>query len=177
MYLDLDAVVRLARQAHSGQCDKLGRDYADGHLAPIAAAAHSFGQVAVQAAWLHDVMEDTALTAEALLAAGVNPEVVSAVESVTRIQGEKYVHLIERAAAHPVGRQVKLVDNAWNIVLNPELAEIDPQRASSMLTKRYVPARQRLLAACGLDESAPLVQTIQRVLDGHRKELRCAGTS
>ncbi|KMV19590.1 phosphohydrolase [Mycolicibacterium conceptionense] len=172
MSLDLDTVIELALHAHIGQRDKLGRDYGDGHLAPIAAAASSFGPLAVQAAWLHDTIEDTALTAPLLLVAGVDPVVVAAVESVTRIPGEKYTELIERAAAHPIGRYVKLVDNAWNITLNPALAEVDPGKGESMLTGRYLPARRRLLDACGLTEDAPEVLAMQRVLDEHRDRLR-----
>lgn len=172
MILDRAAVIELANGAHAGQRDKLGRNYVDGHLAPIAAAAVGFGPITVQAAWLHDILEDTALTAEDLLVAGVHRLVVSAVESVTRIPGEKYTELIERAATHPRGRYVKLVDNAWNITLNPALAEIDPGKAESMLTGRYLPARRRLLDACGLTEDAPEMLTMQRVLDEHRDCLR-----
>lgn len=172
MSLDLESVIELARGAHAGQRDKLGRDYAQGHLAPIAAAARVLSLSAVQAAWLHDTLEDTALTAAALLAEGVDPAVVEAVESVTRIPGEKYMELIERAAAHRVGRWVKLADNGWNITLNPELARVDPVKARSMLTGRYLPARRRLLNACGLSEDAPAVLEMQQVLDEHRDRLR-----
>jgi len=93
------------------------------------------------------------------------------VESVTRIPGETYTELIERAATHPRGRYVKLVDNSWNITLNPELAQVDPAKAESMLTGRYLPARRRLLDACDLDEYAPAVLEMQQVLDEHRDRL------
>ncbi|EIU51645.1 HD domain-containing protein [Mycobacteroides abscessus] len=154
-----------ARRAHAGQRDKAGREYFEGHLEPIATAAQVFGPDVVAAAWLHDVLEDTAATAEDLAHAGIPADVVAGVESVTRRSGETYSELIQRACADSVGRFVKLVDNAWNITANPNLAEVDPARAASLLKRRYEPARRQLLEACGLDLAAPAVLEIQRVLD------------
>lgn len=154
-----------ARQAHTGQRDKAGRDYFDGHLVPIASAAQVFGPDVVAAAWLHDVLEDTAATAEDLARAGIPTHVIAGVESVTRRPGESYSELIQRACTDGVGRFVKLVDNAWNITANPNLVQVDPARAAALLKRRYEPARQELLAACGLDVAAPAVLEMQRVLD------------
>ena len=154
-----------ARRAHAGQRDKAGREYFEGHLVPIASAAQVFGPDVLAAAWLHDVLEDTAATAEDLARAGIPADVVAGVESVTRRSGETYSELIQRACADSVGRFVKLVDNAWNITANPNLAEVDPARAASLLKRRYEPARQQLLAACGLDPASPAVLEVQHVLD------------
>ncbi|MBE5477870.1 hypothetical protein E3G68_005203 [Mycobacteroides abscessus] len=154
-----------ARRAHVGQRDKAGREYFDGHLTPIASAAQVFGPDVVAAAWLHDVLEDTAATAQDLARAGIPAHIIAGVESVTRRPDETYSQLIQRACADPVGRFVKLVDNAWNITANPNLMQVDPARAASLLKRRYEPARQELLAACGLDLAAPAVVEMQRVLD------------
>ncbi|WP_100514144.1 phosphohydrolase [Mycobacteroides abscessus] len=159
------------RSAHSGQCDKLGHDYFDGHLVPVAAAAAVFGESVTGAAWLHDVVEDTALTCSDLLAAGIAEPVVAAVESVSRRAGETYNDLIERAAADPVGRYVKLVDNGWNITNNPKLAQADPSKAASLLECRYEPARRRLLAACALELDSPQIVQMQQILDAHCQRL------
>lgn len=159
------AARKFAQHAHTGQLDKAGRDYFDGHLLPIATAAQVFGPDVVAAAWLHDVLEDTAATAEDLARAGIPSHVIAGVESVTRRSGEAYSELIQRACADFVGRFVKLVDNAWNITANPNLVRVDPARAASLLKRRYEPARQELLAACALDLVAPAVLEMQRVLD------------
>ncbi|WP_457180877.1 hypothetical protein [Mycobacteroides abscessus] len=156
---------RIARHAHAGQHDKLGRDYFEAHLVPIASAAKAFGDTVTAAAWLHDVLEDTQVTAEDLKSFGVSPTLVQAVDSVTRRDGEKYTELIDRACADPVGRLVKLIDNAWNITCNPLLADADPKRAASMLKDRYEPARRRLLEACDLEWDAAQVREVQAVLD------------
>lgn len=169
--MELLDIKNLARQAHRYQVDQAGRDYFDAHLRPIADGAQVFGEDAIAAAWLHDIIEDTYVTVDGLVAAGVSTEVVAAVESVTRRSDETYKELIGRAAAQPLGRLVKLVDNAWNITSNPGLAQLDLGKASSMLNRRYRPARVRLLEASGLRETSPEVQELQQILDWHHDRL------
>lgn len=179
----------LARAAHAGQVDKQQRDYFDAHLAPIARGADALAEHLeldaadltslgprerdrlVAAAWLHDVLEDTATTAAGLASEGIDPRTIAAVESVTRRADEPYEALISRSCAHPLGRLVKLVDNAWNLTSNPDLARIDPARARELREERYLPARQRLLDAAGLTEGSPALQRMQRTLDGERERL------
>lgn len=144
------AIVRLAGEAHTGQVDQQGRDYFDAHLRPIAEGALLFGEEAVRAAWLHDILEDTEVTAGDLATRGVNPNVIAAIESVTRREGEPYAELIQRSAADRLGRYVKLADNAWNIVCSPALAAVDQARAQRLLDEKYLPAREALLTATGL---------------------------
>lgn len=164
-------IAALARQAHAGQVDRAGRDYFDAHLTPIAAAAACFGPDAEAAGWLHDVLEDTDLTATDLAGRGVPPAVVEAVESVTRRSDETYEELITRAAAHPLGCLVKLVDNAWNIASNPGLAALDPGTAAAMLADRYRPARVRLLAAAELTDESPVMTAVHDVLERQQRRL------
>lgn len=169
--MQMEAVLALAREAHAGQRDKVGRDYFEAHVLPIAAGASLFGETAEQAAVLHDVLEDTELTAADLLARGVGPEVVAAVESVTRREGETYDGFITRAARHPVGKLVKLVDNAWNIMSNPELAEQDPEKAQQLLEERYLPARDRLLASIGINQCWLGYVELQSLLEAEHQAL------
>lgn len=169
--MQIEGVLALAREAHAGQVDKVGRDYFEAHVLPISAGASLFGETVEQAAILHDVLEDTDLTATDLLARGVDPEVVSAVESVTRRAGEPYDQFIARAARHPVGKLVKLVDNAWNIMSSPELAERNPDLAQRLLEGRYYPARDRLLASIGINECWLGYVELQSVLEAERKAL------
>ena len=167
----------IASREHRGQVDAAGRDYVEAHLTPIAEAAAVFGPDAEAAGWLHDVIEDTDVTAEQLAEWGVSAEVIAAVESVTRRSDETYAQLIDRSCAHPLGRLVKLADNAWNITSNPVLARTDPQRAATMLAEKYLPARARLLAAAGLNEKSPDVVRLRAVLDRHHTRLQAAPAS
>ena len=141
-----DDVADFARRAHAGQVDQQGRDYFEHHLVPVAALLRPFGDDAATAGLLHDVLEDTPATADDLRALGVPDAVVAAVESVTRRDDEPYEALIERAAAHPLGRLVKLADNWHNLSSNDELARQDPEKAAR-LRERYEAARTRLTAA------------------------------
>lgn len=143
--INLKAVIHLARNAHSEQTDKLGRDYVTHHLAPIAEKLSPHGELAVMGGWLHDIVEDTDKTLDDLRAEGVPEPVVSAVDSVTRRAGEPYEQMIERAAADPLGRLVKLADNELNRESNAELAKSDPETAKRLL-KKYDKARDRLQA-------------------------------
>lgn len=70
--LSLDEVEALARRVHEGQTDKAGRPYAE-HLAAVAEGVRARGGSAEQiaAAWLHDAVEDDALTAEWLAGAAL----------------------------------------------------------------------------------------------------------
>lgn len=169
--MHLVEIIELARRSHAGQKDKAERDYFAAHLTPIADGAQVFGLEVEQAAWLHDIIEDTDLNAGDLTRLGVGSDVVAAVESVTRRKDETYTELIVRACAHEIGRLVKLVDNAWNITSSPALAAIDPAQAESMLRNRYYPARERLLQAAGLAVDSPAVKEMQSRLDLHMKKL------
>lgn len=167
----LETAIAIARKAHAAQSDKLDRDYVDAHLRPIAEAAAVFGAEAEAAGWLHDVIEDAGVTADDLRASGIPPLVVEAVESVTKVPDQEYDELIDRACVHPLGRLVKLVDNAWNIASNPSLAERDPAKARKLMRK-YLPARERLLAACELDLESPEVERMQEILNRHLARLQ-----
>lgn len=133
----------LAHTQHAGQVNKQGVDYFTAHLAPIAERLIPYGERAVSAGWLHDIVEDTAITFDDLLLAGAPPSVVRAVDSVSKRANEPYDDLIARAASDPLGRVVKLADNAQNISDNPALAATDPTKAATLL-KKYETARRTL---------------------------------
>lgn len=110
---------------------------------------------------LHDVVEDSDITLDDLRADGFPEAVISAVDSVTRRDGELYRDMIARAAADPIGRLVKLADNAHNS--SPErLAALDePVRTG--LARRYAKARAVLLAAENREYGEMRFETIHRV--------------
>lgn len=143
------AAAALARAAHAGQIDKAGRPYFDAHVLDVhrRVAAAGYGPAHQAAALLHDVVEDTAVDLTALAEAGMPPEVVTAVAAVTRRPGERYLDMVARAAADPIGRVVKAADNLSNC--DPArvalLRETDPARADS-LASRYARAREVLRA-------------------------------
>lgn len=138
--MDADA---LAERAHHNQFDKAGNPYIN-HPRAVAEALRPHGDHAVMAGLLHDVVEDTDITLDDLRDLGYPEEVVAAVDSVTRRLGEEYMDLIRRAAADPLGRLIKLADNAHNS--DPaRLALLDPEQAA-WFEQKYAKARAVLLA-------------------------------
>lgn len=135
---DADAV---AVAAHADQYDKAGRPAIE-HVRAVAAALRQQGEHAEMAGLLHDAVEDTPITAEELRRRQCPEPVVRAVESVTRRPGEPYLDMVTRAAADPLGRLVKLADNAHNSD-ETRLQQLDPPTAER-LRRKYAAARQIL---------------------------------
>jgi (p)ppGpp synthase/HD superfamily hydrolase len=109
-----DDALAVARRWHGDVSDKLGEDYVTGHLSRVQRTVASRGGDLVTqiAAALHDTLEDTDATAEALAAEGVPAEAIRIVEIVTRRHGESYQEFIERIAVSgdPRAIMLKLAD-------------------------------------------------------------------
>ncbi|MCY0916622.1 HD domain-containing protein [Streptomyces sp. H27-G5] len=132
--LTLIEVEALARAAHEGQTDKAGRPYAE-HLAAVAEGVRLRGGTAEQqaAAWLHDAIEDDALTPEWLESAALPTQVKDMVLALTKISGEPVEGYTARILATPGALVVKEADLAHNA---------DPVRLSIL----DAPTRDRLSA-------------------------------
>lgn len=120
---------QFAAQAHAEQVDQGGKPYIR-HVNRVAGAAdirarHALNVDALkidpenvlQAAYLHDVLEDTATTADDLLRAGYEPKVVKMVELLTRSgepmsYAERITALIETCNLGAI--LIKISDNEDN---------------------------------------------------------------
>ena len=109
--MDLDEALELAELHHSGQVDKAGRPYI-GHISRVVDAVDTPEEKL--AAALHDLLEDTDMTAADLLTKGCTPEIVRVVEALTRGDDESYEDFVRRAAQDPIARAVKGADVADN---------------------------------------------------------------
>lgn len=134
----------LARTAHHGQTDKAGHPYIN-HVRAVAALLEPHGPHAVMAGLLHDVIEDTHITLNDLHELGFPQPVIAAVDAVTRRPGEPYMDMIARAAADPLGRLVKLADNAHNS--DPARLALLGVEQRAWFEKKYAAARAVLEAA------------------------------
>lgn len=67
---------------------------------------------------LHDAIEDSYLTPADLVSAAYPPEVVEAIECLSRRSGEAYSEYVERVAANDIARRIKLIDLAENLANN-----------------------------------------------------------
>ena len=135
---DVEAARLLATQAHSGQTDKAGLPY----LAhPMRVAGRLDTLEAQVVGWLHDTVEDTAVTLSEI-EARFGPETAAAVDAISRRDGEKWSGYLDRVAANPVARQVKisdLIDNS-NLGRIPHVTMKDVKRQA-----RYNKALEKLL--------------------------------
>ena len=126
----LERAIEIAVKAHKGQVDKGGSPYI---LHPLRVMMSVDLESEKIVGVLHDVVEDSNWTFEALLAEGFSIEVIEALKSVTKSSdNEDYDSFIQRAIGNPIGRKVKIADIRDNLDVTriPELGEKNLQRIS-----------------------------------------------
>ena len=107
----LELALSIATEAHRGQFDKAGIDYIE-HPIFVASQVNSTEEKAV--ALLHDVIEDSSVTAEELLNAGLPETVVTAVQILTKKKEQDYQTYLKTVKSNPLARAVKLADLKHN---------------------------------------------------------------
>lgn len=108
---------KLASEAHAGQFRRTGEPYIEHPRAVVSRVSDDPDAQVV--AWLHDVIEDTDVTAEKLNAAGIPHHLVEAVSLVTKTKGKSYEDYLEDIAASPLATKVKIADMLSNLADNP----------------------------------------------------------
>ena len=128
----LEKAMILAAKGHMGQLDKGGHPYI---LHPVRVMLQCKTIEEKTVAMLHDLLEDTAYTADDLRREGFHEEVITAVVCLTKIEGEDYTDYIERICQNKLAARVKLADLTDNMDLNrlPGLTPKDFQRLEKYL--------------------------------------------
>lgn len=104
----LERAIVIAAEAHAGQRDKSGAAYV---LHPLRMMLRVSSDDERIVAVLHDVCEDCpGWSFDRLRAEGFSEQVLIALDSVTKRDGEAYDDFVRRAARNPIGRAVKLAD-------------------------------------------------------------------
>lgn len=121
-YIELAKIV--CKEAHKGQVDKAGVDY---YLHPYTVADNLIKAGVkdadyLAAAYLHDVLEDTAITEQDLYKFGFNSNIVNAVKLLTHNKADDYYHYLDKVITNPIALTVKKFDLAHNM---------DPTRSAS----------------------------------------------
>lgn len=117
----VDHAIEIALVAHEGQCDKTGRSYFE-HCRRVADAVQ--GDDAKVVAYLHDVVEKgRGWTFDRLREEGFSPEIVRAVDAMTRRDKEEWAHFVRRAGANGLARPVKRADLEDNLAQMQSLGE------------------------------------------------------
>ncbi|MDN3294319.1 HD domain-containing protein [Streptomyces ficellus] len=141
--MTLAEVEAIARAAHAAQRDKAGRPYTE-HLQAVAEGVRARGgsDELIAAAWLHDAIEDGALSERWLDEAALTQRTKDVVRALTKRPGEEPEAYARRILAVPGARLVKAADLAHNA---------DPQRLSALdeptarrLTRKYAAMREHL---------------------------------
>jgi (p)ppGpp synthase/HD superfamily hydrolase len=136
----LDRAIEIAVDAHAGQTDKAGEPYI---LHPLRVMLRMGTEDERIVAVLHDVVEDCPrYPIERLKVAGFSPEVIRAIEAVTRAPNESYDEFIQRAAKNPLACAVKRADLIDN--LRPDRLERLPQSVGARLVAKYAKALMAL---------------------------------
>lgn len=136
----LERAIAIAAAAHAGQVDKAGQPYI---LHPLRVMLRVTSEHQRMAAVLHDVAEDTDVSLEQLIAEGFPPQVIAAVDALTKRPGESRIQAAQRAASNEVGRVVKLADNAENM----DLTRIkNPSERDFARVEEYKKVREVLLS-------------------------------
>lgn len=136
----LQRAIEIATQAHKGQFDKAGNDYI-GHPLRVMEMGKTKEEKIVGV--LHDVVEDTSWTFEALEAEGFSDEIIAALRYVTKTsENENYDAFIERIKKNPLATAVKINDLTDNMDIRrlPYLSDKDVKRL-----KKYLKAYKRLI--------------------------------
>jgi hypothetical protein len=129
--VSLERAIQLAAEAHAGQVDKADQPYI---LHVLRVMLRLEGENERVAAALHDLLEDTSVTAEDLRAEGFAPEVIAAVQALTKREGETYEDFIRRVSTNPIAARVKLADLADNMDLTRIASPTERDRAR---TEKY----------------------------------------
>jgi (p)ppGpp synthase/HD superfamily hydrolase len=100
--------IQVAQTAHEGQADKTGRSYFE-HCRRVASSVTD--DIEKTVAYLHDVVEKgKGWTLDRLREEGFPPDVISAVDAMTRRDGEEWEDFVRRAASNAVAKPVKRAD-------------------------------------------------------------------
>ena len=129
----LARAIEIAVSAHKGQKDKSGAEYI---LHPLRVMERGKTEVEKICGVLHDVVEDSDWTFEALENEGFSAEVIAALRCVTKIsENEDYEKFIDRVTQNPIAIQVKINDLLDNMDVTrlKKLNEWDLKRLNKYL--------------------------------------------
>ena len=110
---DLERAISVAVDAHEGHTDKAGITYIRHPLRLMEEVDTEEERIA---AVLHDVVEDADCTLQEI-DTKFGSDICDAVDALTKRDDESYMEFVERSAANPIARNVKLADIQDNMDL------------------------------------------------------------
>ena len=126
--MNLERAIQIAVEAHAGAKDRGGKAYI---LHPISVMMRCETDEEKIVAILHDVVEDTDWTFDALRQEGFTETIIEALKTVTKHSDEEdYDEFIQRSLKNEIGRKVKIADLRENLDVTRigELTDKDIER-------------------------------------------------
>lgn len=105
------AAMRICYDAHAGQVDKTGLPYV---FHPYHLAEQMDTEETICVALLHDVMEDTNITADELRTTGISEPVLEALSLLTHDPCVPHLEYVATLKENPLARAVKIADLRHN---------------------------------------------------------------
>ena len=138
-------VYMLAIELHKGQKDKSGEPY----VLHVERVAENFPKDSLEylVALLHDTVEDTWITIDALRFIGLSESVLEAVDAITYRTHEPLVEYYARIKCNPLATKVKLADVRDN--LRADRMQKLPKETQVRLTRKYRSALKVLQDSTG----------------------------
>lgn len=142
----LRKAIEIAVVAHAGQKDKGGEPYV-GHLFRVMSAGRTVEEKIVGV--LHDLLEDTEWTPEALIEEQFPENLVNAIHCLSKKEGEYYGIYLQRVKSNKLSLAVKMNDLVDNMDIR-RLKEIRPDDAVRLnkYLETYRMLSQYLLTGC-----------------------------
>ncbi|MDR1542486.1 MAG: HD domain-containing protein [Clostridiales bacterium] len=134
--------MKTAYEAHKDQLDKSGLPYI---YHPIHLAEQMENELAVCAALLHDVVEDTSVTVEDLKSEGFSEKVIEAVQLLTHDDAVDYMDYVKKIkdSGNAVAKEIKVADLKHNSDIT-RLESINEKMADNL--EKYKRALELLLS-------------------------------
>lgn len=145
----LGRAVAIAATAHQGQLDKANAPYI---MHPLRLMMRGKDELEQIVAVLHDVVEDSDWTLEQLAKEGFPPEVIAAIDCLTRRAEESYDQFIDRILTNALATGVKRYDLEDNMMLT-RMKVLDQKDIERL--QRYHKAHQRVMATLAGETPTP----------------------
>lgn len=108
-----------AKKAHEGQFRRDRVTPYFNHSMTVADKVSKYGYEYVCVAYLHDVLEDTNVTSNDLIANGFTQNIVEAVELLTKKETQTYDEYLHGIRSNKLARRVKIADMLSNLGDDP----------------------------------------------------------
>lgn len=115
----LNKAIEIAKKAHDGQYRRDGVTPYYNHVEAVMQRASKYGIKYSIVAALHDIIEDTKVTAADLFYEGFDADIIIAVELLTKKENVSYFDYLKQIKNNELAKRVKIADMISNLSDDP----------------------------------------------------------